>query len=322
MFDAKIEIDDQARSKPVDGGLRRLGFAWRLGLLCLTAAAIGAAIYAFGGDLLFWASDTIRSAQAELARAVRAVRAGEPLAMVSLLGACFLYGFAHAVGPGHGKLLIAGAATASRKAAWRMAGVGFVASLTQAATAILLAYGALGLFSLTGRAAVGLAENWLAPLSAAAVTLVGFWLVWRGVRGLVAARRANAAESHSCGHGCEAGCRHMPSAEEAERADSWLETVALILSIGIRPCSGALIVLAIAWNFGLYTAGAASAFAMAVGTGIVVSGVALFATSFRDAQALRGSDGASRRLHAWVQIGAGSAVALLSGLVVAAVLVA
>ena len=198
-----------------------------------------------------------------------------------------------------------------------MAGIGFAASLVQALSAIALAYGALGVFSMTGRAATALSERWLTPISAAAVAMVGLWLVWRGVKGLRAAARAQAASD--CSHdGCGGGCRHMPSAEEAERSEGWIETASLIFSIGVRPCSGALIVLAIAWNFELYAAGALSAAAMAVGTGVVVSGVALLAAGFRDAQALRGADRSSQRLLAGVQIGGGLAVAILSGLVAVA----
>lgn len=297
--------------------MARVGLLWRAVLLLAVVLLLGLLMNRFGGDLLVWAKETQRSVQGDLARAVNAVRKGDSLALASLLGASFLYGFAHAAGPGHGKLLIAGAATASRRTARRMAAIGFCASLTQALSAVLLAYGALGMFSLTGRAAAGLAETWLAPLSAAAVALVGLWILIRGLRGLFATRRAGGDHDHDHGS-CGPGCRHAPSVEEAERAESWTETLSLVLSIGLRPCSGALIVLAIAWNFQLYLAGVLSALAMAVGTGLVVGGVAIFAAGFRDAQALGGDDLASRRLFAWVQIGAGLGVALLSGLVVAA----
>lgn len=105
-----------------------------------------------------------------------------------------------------------------------------------------------------------------------------------------------------------------------EQAEGWREVAALTLSIGARPCSGALIVLAIAWNFQLYWAGALSALAMAVGTGLVVASVALVAALYRDAHQLRGDDTTSVRLFGWVQIGSGALVAALSGGVLAATL--
>ena len=335
MAQARAELNETEGRRGLSPALRVLG-------LLATVAALGWALWSYGDDLTLWAKETQRALQTELARGVRAVRSGETAAWGALMGTCFLYGFAHAVGPGHGKLLIGGAAAASRKTAARMASIGFTASIAQAVTAIALAYGALGLFSLTGRAVVGLAEQVLAPLSAAAVALVGLWILWRGVRGLRALRqheRRSHGHSHSHGHdhdhaghhhsahhdhhhGCAGGCRHGPTAQEAEQAETWGDTAALILSIGARPCSGALIVLAIAWNFQLYWAGALSALAMGAGTGLVVGGVALAATSLRDAQALRDDDGTSRRLFAWVQIAAGVTVAALSGLFAAAMVMA
>ncbi|MEM9723951.1 MAG: hypothetical protein AAF909_00620 [Pseudomonadota bacterium] len=325
----------------------------RAGAFAAVTLVFAGLIWQFGGVALAWALETQRALQTELARGVRAVRNGEPMALLALLGACFFYGVAHAVGPGHGKLVMGGAAAASRRTAWRMAGVGLAASLIQGLSAIGLAYGALGLFSLTGRGAVGVAEGFLAPLSAALVALVGVWIIWRGVRTLRRARPVATphahAHAHAHGHAQgeahddhgqdqhshdhhshdhhdhahdhgDCGCRHGPSASEMEQAEGWREVAALTLSIGARPCSGALIVLAIAWNFQLYWAGALSALAMAVGTGLVVASVALVAALYRDAHQLRGDDTTSVRLFGWVQIGSGALVAALSGGVLAATL--
>lgn len=308
MAQAKVDANDASAGSR--GGPQ--GLLLRLLILAGASLALGLVFWLYSGDLALWAREAQREAQTALARGVRGVRAGDTLALATLLGVSFFYGFAHAIGPGHGKLLIAGAAVASRRTAKRMAGIGFLASLTQALSAIVLAYGALGAFSLTGRAAVGLAEGWLAPLSALAIALVGVWIMVRGVRGMWAERSVDAHHACGCGH---AGCRHSPSAAETEKAETWLDTLSLVASIGVRPCSGALIVLAIAWNYGLYAAGALSALAMAVGTGAVVGGVALFATAFRDSQALRGGDATSRTLFFGVQILAGLGVALLSGLI-------
>lgn len=304
---------------------------WRAGAFARrhrwAIAASLAALLAVGALILYWPalSAWARAEQLywqnALARAVQSLRVGEAGAFAALIGACAFYGLAHAVGPGHGKLLIAGAAAASRRTAWRMAGLGLAASLVQGLSAILLVYGGLGLLALSTGWALTTTEAVLAPLSFVAIALVGVWLLWRGVRGLVRLRRAGGGHAAGCAPkhgdagGCVAGCRHAPTAEEAERVEGWRDALAMIAAIGVRPCSGALIVLVIAWRFELYWAGAAGAMAMAVGTGAVVSLVGLLAGRWRET-VFEGADSGSttRSLAAFavIQIVAGAAVAALA----------
>jgi len=106
----------------------------------------------------------------------------------------------------------------------------------------------------------------------------------------------------------------MPTAEEAEKLETWRDVAALVLSIGIRPCSGALIVLIISWHFGLYLVGALGTVAMAVGTGVIVSLVALFATTVRDSGLFRlssSSDGISALSFGRLQMLVGSLVVVV-----------
>ena len=281
-------------------------------VVVLGAAAVLIALVANWSDIVMWAQAEQRVMQAQLARSIQAVRSGDQFAVATLVGACLIYGLLHAIGPGHGKFLIGGAAVASRRTAWRMATIGFTSSLMQAVSAIVLAYGGLGLASATGSAIIGSTQDWLVPLSFVAMALVGVWIVVRGMRLMLArpsahlpvqmvdshAHRHHHHESndhddghHSGGHvhsgQCAAGCKHMPTIDEAEKAESWRDVAALVFSIGIRPCSGALIVLIISWHFGLYLVGALATFAMAVGTGLIVALVALFATTVRDSGLFR-----------------------------------
>jgi ABC-type nickel/cobalt efflux system permease component RcnA len=94
------------------------------------------------------------------------------------------------------------------------------------------------------------------------------------------------AACSTCGH------EHLPSPSSLDGAWSWRKAWALALSIGIRPCTGAIAVLILAGSIGLFWAGVLSAFAMAIGTAITVSILASVAVGSRELAArMAGGDG-------------------------------
>ncbi len=52
---------------------------------------------------------------------------------------------------------------------------------------------------------------------------------------------------------------------------SWRKMMAVVFSVGIRPCTGAILVLVFALTQGVFWAGVAATFAMALGTAITVA---------------------------------------------------
>ena len=87
-----------------------------------------------------------------------------------------------------------------------------------------------------------------------------------------------------------------------------------MLSVGVRPCSGALIILVFALSQGLFAAGIAATLVMAMGTGLTVAALATLAVSARGvALKLAGTDGAVAVLGRGIEI-AGAAAVLLLGL--------
>lgn len=90
-----------------------------------------------------------------------------------------------------------------------------------------------------------------------------------------------------CGHA------HMPAPRDLEGAWSWRKAIALAVSVGIRPCTGAILVLLFAISQGLWWAGVFATFAMALGTAITVSVLAALAVGSRElATRMAGGDGA------------------------------
>ncbi len=211
--------------------------------------------------------------------------------MQLLLGSCFAYGFFHAIGPGHGKLLVGGYGVARDVPVVRLSLIALLSSLGQAVTAIVLAYGGLWLLGLTRERMVGAAEDWLAPLSYGLIAAIGLWLMFRGLRRLHGAGAEAAHHHHDHAHthaheGPEEACsscghRHGPSIAEAREATGLRDALVLIGGIAIRPCTGALFVLIITWQMGIAMAGIAGAFAMALGTASVTVAVGLAATGMR-----------------------------------------
>lgn len=254
-----------------------------------------------GGPAMWfaWVQAQQRAYTRELAEAVRHVRdEGSPAAAWGLVAVSFLYGVLHAAGPGHGKAIISAYLLTHRAAVRRGLALAWLSAGMQGLVAVLLV---LGLVGLLGLASAG-ARDAVAPLESVSfglVALVGAWLAVRSVRGLYALRgrgggdRAASDAGHACGHsadhlhqGAHCGHAHMPSPDEAARLQGWREALPVILSVGIRPCSGAVVVLLIAEAMGLRLAGIAAVFAMSVGTALAVSALALFALFARRAAAL------------------------------------
>lgn len=74
----------------------------------------------------------------------------------------------------------------------------------------------------------------------------------------------------------------MPDPKDLQGAWSWRKALPLALSIGIRPCTGALLLLVFAMSQGMWWAGVLGTFAMSLGTALTVSVLATLAVSSRN----------------------------------------
>ena len=81
--------------------------------ICILAIGFAAWGFVPWYDIQQWAAGEQRTFQNAMAGALRGIQAGDPWAVWSLCSATAAYGFFHALGPGHGKVLIGGAALAS-----------------------------------------------------------------------------------------------------------------------------------------------------------------------------------------------------------------
>lgn len=126
----------------------------------------------------------------------------------------------------------------------------------------------------------------------------------------------HAHHDHASGEVCET-CGHShapdPALLSGDRFD-WRTAWSAVAAVGIRPCSGALIVLSFALLNGLWLGGLLSVLAMSIGTAITVSALATLAVTAKNWAVYFAGDGRmGNRIHSIVEIG-GAAFVFLFGL--------
>ncbi|MGR3197149.1 MAG: nickel/cobalt transporter [Paracoccus sp. (in: a-proteobacteria)] len=281
-----------------------------LALTGLTVVLLIVALWLSGGlsGVERWAAVQQRAAQNLMAGALRAMRAGQPGAVASLLWLCFGYGVFHAVGPGHGKLVIGSYGFGLRVPVLRLAALSVAASLAQAATAVALVWTGIAALNLGRETLTDLGERAMLQLSTLLVAGVGLWLALRGLRML---RAQTHHDTCGCGHA------HGPTPAQVAQSGSLRDGLLVVAGIAARPCTGALFLLILTWRMEIFGMGILGAFAMGLGTAFVtvaVAGLAVWAR--RGSLALLPPDGplgsTARWLPGVMQLATGALIAIVS----------
>jgi ABC-type nickel/cobalt efflux system permease component RcnA len=301
----------------------------RLGLICLAVLiALIVWLWGFGGaDIVSrWATATQRDVQNAMARSLRALQAGEAGALLGLWGLCLTYGFVHAAGPGHGKLVIGGYGVAARVAATRLVGLAVLSSLAQALMAVVMVYVAIWALGWGRTQMTSAADEFFAPLSYALIIGVGAWLFLRGLRHYWQTRQVahdHSQDDHNHNHDhhhhgddgvCSScGHAHAPTPEQAAQVSSVRDAIAVIAAIAIRPCTGAVFLLILTHALGVSWAGITGAFVMGIGTAAFTGAVALASVGLRESTLAQVAGGkATARVLAMIEVLAGGVIATLA----------
>ncbi len=117
--------------------------------------------------------------------------------------------------------------------------------------------------------------------------------------------QAHVHDEH-CGHS------HGPVPTELAGPGGWRRGFGTIFAVGLRPCSGAILVLVFALAQGMFWAGIAATFVMGLGTAITVATIAVIAVSAKDlARRLSGAgEGGGALIMRGVEFGAAGLVLL------------
>jgi nickel/cobalt exporter len=249
---------------------------------------------------------------------IRAAKA-DGSAAYTLLGISFLYGIFHAAGPGHGKAVISSYLVANDETWRRGIVLSFASAILQAFTAVAIVGIAAALLGATAKA-MGNTVRVIEIVSYALIVLIGLRLLWVKGRAFLRLLRAEQQPHHAHEHGHHHhahdhdhhhdhhhahdhghhhhdhahshdhdhddhasawGHAHAPEPQELT-GKHWLRRgLAAIIAVGLRPCSGAIIVLVFALAQGLFWIGVASTFAMGLGTAITVAAIATLAVGAR-----------------------------------------
>jgi nickel/cobalt exporter len=280
-------------------------FAVRTPFGIATPDSSGAAFNGPLGGLFVW----VALRQSEFYRALTAALSSlrsNGHAFWLLAGVSFLYGIFHAVGPGHGKSVITSYLLVTRQTARRGIVISFAAGLLQAMTAIVVVLCAAVILKVT---AIGMTQttDWFLIFSYGLVAAVGAWLLWSKALGRSHHHHGHHHHDHEHDHaahhhhnhdhaahghaqertaddnvGTDCGHSHAPDPQLLSKPLTLSRAWAAILAVGIRPCTGAIIVLVFALSQGLLLAGIASVVVMAIGTSITVSSLAMLAVSAKD----------------------------------------
>ncbi len=264
-------------------------------------------------------------------------------------GLSFLYGVFHAAGPGHGKVVISSYMLANEQQVRRGVGLSFAAAFLQSAVAIVFVGVAAALLGLSS-VAMGAMVGWVEIAAYSLVALLGLWLIARKLFGWGHSHAHDDAHEHGgrdahgrlpgdphFGHDHGPGGHHhdhdhhddhhghdhdhaahahlhvVPA--EATRGD-WREQLGVVLAVGLRPCSGALVVLVFALSQGILLAGIVAVLLMGLGTAITVSVLAAIAVYAKDvARRLAGGSGVFASALVWWAELAGAVIVFAFGVV-------
>ncbi|KAF6676152.1 MULTISPECIES: nickel/cobalt transporter [Pantoea] len=206
---------------------------------------------------------------------------------ISLVIFSLLYGVLHALGPGHGKVVIATFLATHPTRVKTSIRLTLLASLLQGSVAIALVTVMLVLLKTSSRQ-LHLSSFWLEKGSYLLVIGLGVMIGYRALRSLWRTLRPHPAPvfrafkpHHQHDDQCGCGHAHLPTPKQMSGNLGVKTQLLVVVSMGLRPCSGAIMMLLFAKVIGVYGWGVISAAVMALGTALTISAIGLLVQQAR-----------------------------------------
>lgn len=236
------------------------------------------------------------------------IKAQPLIAGLSLVGISFLYGLLHALGPGHGKFILAGYLSVHQTQMKTALRLSFYASIAQALVAIGLTSVLVVGLNLSSQY-FKLSQLWLERGAILLIVFLALYWIAQGAKRFMRSQTAALAQNPSqikqpwqikqlspLPQGklqravenqrifwneapCHCGHQHMPTKTQLQQISDWKSRLLVVLSIGMRPCTGAIFILFFSYMLDLYRWGIIATLAMGLGTAFTLGLFALLLQS-------------------------------------------
>lgn len=197
-----------------------------------------------------------------------------PLGYLSLLLFAYIYGLIHAIGPGHGKTLVASYFLSNErsylKALFVSLAIGVVHTFSAFLLTLFIYYSVDTFLSQFMKDTVYITTK-ISAVTIIAIALYLFYKKYKAYKKIVSAQTFNFSTSP---HVSTCGCGSC-------KIDKNSTDFALIVSAGIIPCPGTISIFIFSLSLGLYYAGFLAAFVMSIGMSSIIFVSAIISVTLR-----------------------------------------
>ncbi len=249
---------------------------WRLptaGLIALIVLFTGLTLHAHWGAFIQWCLASQITLHRYLVMYLLQLNNHQYSGGLWLLTGSFFYGVLHAIGPGHGKFIVTTYLSTNKESQVAARVVPFMGSLMQGVSAILFVFILAVGFNLAS-GDLSTSRWYVEKISALLIGAFGAFIIYQAFKSLRPRTMAISAISPLHQHDAQCGCGHHGVGADMAQGD-WKTRLGVILAIGARPCSGAIMILLFSNALGIVSWGIAAVMTMSLGTALSIMGLSL-----------------------------------------------
>ncbi|EMB9645269.1 nickel/cobalt transporter [Enterobacter cloacae] len=255
---------------------QRLTRDWRIpgaGLMTLLLLIAGFTLHAHWGAFIQWCLATQITLHRYLVMYLLQLNNHQYSGGLWLLTGAFFYGVLHAIGPGHGKFIVTTYLSTNKESELAARVVPFFGSMLQGVSAILFVFILAVGFNLAS-GDISTSRWYVEKISAVLIGAFGAFIIYQALKSLRPRRMAISAITPLHQHDEHCGCGHHGVGADLAQGD-WKTRLGVILAIGARPCSGAIMILMFSNALGIITWGMTAVMTMSLGTALSIMGLSL-----------------------------------------------